>query len=85
MTLPSDATSVATELDCLGLLCPLPVYKTAMVLDELEDGALLRLVTTDPGAVADITAMTRRRQDTLVSIEEQAGTHTFLIRKGTDF
>ena len=81
MTVQSNTT---TELDCSGLLCPLPVYKAAIVLNKLEDGALLRLVTTDPGALADIPAMTRQRQDTLVSVEEGADSQTFLIRKGTN-
>lgn len=84
MTVQSNTTSTTTELDCSGLLCPLPVYKAAMVLNNLEDGALLRLVTTDPGALTDIPAMTRQRKDTLVSIEQEADTHTFLIRKGTN-
>ncbi len=83
MTVQSNATGVTTELDCSGLLCPLPVYKAALVLNKLEDGALLRLVTTDPGALEDIPAMTRQRQDTLVSVEEGAENQTFLIRKGT--
>ena len=84
MTTPTNTTSVTTELDCSGLLCPLPVYKAAIVLNKLEDGALLRLVTTDPGAIEDIPAMTRQRQDTLVSVEETADSQTFLIRKGTN-
>ena len=81
MTVQSNTT---TELDCSGLLCPLPVYKAAIVLNKLEDGALLRLVTTDPGALEDIPAMARQRQDTLVSVEEGADSQTFLIRKGTN-
>lgn len=82
MTTQSDTTSDTTDLDCSGLLCPLPVYKAAIVLNKLDDGALLRLVTTDPGALEDIPAMTRQRQDTLVSVESGDDSQTFLIRKG---
>ena len=84
MTTQSNPTTVTTELDCTGLLCPLPVYKAAIVLNKLQDGELLRLVTTDPGALEDIPAMARQRQDELVSVEETSDSQTFLIRKGTN-
>jgi tRNA 2-thiouridine synthesizing protein A len=71
-----------SELDCSGLLCPLPVYKTALALDKLEQGDHLRLITTDPGALEDIPAMTRQRGDHLVSVDEKDGTQVFVIRKG---
>ena len=84
MTTQPKTTSNTTDLDCTGLLCPLPVYKAAIVLNKLEDGALLRLVTTDPGALEDVPAMARQRQDTLVSVESEADSQIFLIRKGTN-
>ncbi|HUF14486.1 MAG TPA: sulfurtransferase TusA family protein [Acidimicrobiia bacterium] len=73
----------SVELDCEGLLCPLPVYKAALVLDKLESGARLRLITTDPGALQDIPAMTRQRGDTLVSADDEGGRQLFVIEKGT--
>lgn len=77
-------TSVeVTDLDCSGLLCPLPVYKAALVLNNLNDGDLLRLVTTDPGALRDIPAMARQRGDTLVEVAEEAGSQVFVLRKGS--
>lgn len=71
------------DLDCSGLLCPLPVYKAALALTNLEPGDRLRLTTTDPGALEDIPAMTRQRGDLLISQEEGDGRHTFIIEKGT--
>lgn len=71
-----------TDLDCTGLLCPLPVYKTAMALGKMQPGDRLRLTTTDPGALADIPAMARQRGDTLVSVEEIEGAQVFVIEKG---
>lgn len=77
------ATSDVTDLDCSGLLCPLPVYKAALVLNQLEDGAVLRLVTTDPGALRDIPAMARQRGDTLVEVLEEDGKQVFVVKKGS--
>lgn len=71
-----------TQLDCSGLLCPLPVYKTAIALDRLGPGDRLRLVTTDPGALEDIPAMARQRGDELLSVESQGGTQVFTLLKG---
>lgn len=71
------------ELDCTGLLCPLPVYKTALALGKLQPGERLRLTTTDPGALEDIPAMTRQRGDKLISTESGADSQVFVIEKGT--
>lgn len=84
----SNETPAATaveviELDCSGLLCPLPVYKAALALGNLEPGDRLRLTTTDPGALEDIPAMTRQRGDLLISQDAGDGRHTFIIEKGT--
>ena len=75
-------TTVAETLDCSGLLCPLPVYKAGIVLNRLEDGQVLELVTTDPGALADIPAMARQRGDSVLDVSETEGTQRFLVKKG---
>lgn len=77
----ADEPVVAETLDCSGLLCPLPVYKAAIVLGRLQQGEILELVTTDPGALEDIPAMTRQRGDTLLDISRREKTQKFLIRK----
>ncbi len=70
------------ELDCRGLLCPLPVYRAGLALGKLQPGERLSLITTDPGALEDIPAMTRQRGDNLISVEETAESQTFIIEKG---
>lgn len=70
------------DLDCMGLLCPLPVYKTALALNQLNTGDVVRLTTTDPGALRDIPAMARQRGDELVSVVEESDRQVFHIRKG---
>lgn len=69
-------------LDCTGLLCPLPVYKTALVLKRLQPGERLQLITTDPGALEDIPAMSRQRGDIIHSVDKQDNHQIFLIEKG---
>ncbi|MGF1616611.1 MAG: sulfurtransferase TusA family protein [Acidimicrobiia bacterium] len=81
-TTDTPTTVEVSDLDCSGLLCPLPVYKAALVLNKLEDGAVLRLVTTDPGALRDIPAMARQRGDTLVEVIEEGAKQVFVLKKG---
>ena len=71
------------DVDCSGLLCPLPVYKAALALNKLEPGDRLRLTTTDPGALEDIPAMARQRGDALISTSHDDTQQTFIIEKGT--
>jgi tRNA 2-thiouridine synthesizing protein A len=78
----SPIAADTVDLDCTGLLCPLPVYKAGLALGKLETGALLRLTTTDPGALEDIPAMARQRGDNLVSVERLADSQVFVIEKG---
>ena len=82
---PTAQTEITPSgsLDCSGLLCPLPVYKTALALGKLEPGQVLELVTTDPGALEDIPAMARQRGDTVHVAEDRGTSQRFLIEKGT--
>ena len=69
------------ELDCKGLLCPLPVYKTGQALKRLKTGQVLRVECTDPGSLADFPALARQRGDTLLSASEERGVQVFYLRK----
>jgi TusA-related sulfurtransferase len=83
MSQPSVTDIAVTEtLDCRGLLCPLPVYKAGVVLNRLQAGDVLELLTTDPGALEDIPALARQRGETLLGVEKGEGTQTFWVRKG---
>ncbi|MDP2900158.1 MAG: sulfurtransferase TusA family protein, partial [Candidatus Bathyarchaeota archaeon] len=41
-------------LDCTGLFCPEPVFRTRMALDELEPGQTLEVHADDPAAYEDL-------------------------------
>ena len=81
-TSQTNETVVAETLDCSGLLCPLPVYKAGIVLNRLDEGQVLELVTTDPGALADIPAMARQRGDSVLEMSKNEETQRFLVMKG---
>ena len=82
--LPVTGTAGPTAdlaLDCKGLLCPLPVYRTAQALSRLGAGQVLRVECTDPGSLADFPALARQRRLTLLSAAEQGGVQVFYLRK----
>jgi len=82
MTLGREVDGVDTELDCKGLLCPLPVYKASQALNRLRPGQVLRVECTDPGSLADFPALARQRGDVLLSSAKQGDVQVFLIKKG---
>jgi len=42
------------EVDCLGLLCPLPVLRARRVLAGMQAGAVLRVLASDAMAAIDL-------------------------------
>ncbi len=75
------AAAADVELDCKGLLCPLPVYRTSQALSRLKSGQVLRVECTDPGSLADFPALARQRNLTLLAAEERNGVQVFRLRK----
>jgi tRNA 2-thiouridine synthesizing protein A len=76
-------TEIAIDqvLDAKGLLCPMPVVKTAKAMKSLEPGQVLQLVATDRGSVADIPAWAEQTGNELVDWHEEDGVYVFLVRK----
>lgn len=67
-------------LDCLGLFCPEPVFKTRMRLDEMEIGETLEITADDPAAKSDIENLAENLgQEIVESVQE--GTVTRIIIK----
>ena len=58
------------ELDTCGLLCPMPVIRTAQAIAELTPGDQLRVIATDPGTMQDIPAWCRVHHHELLRAEE---------------
>jgi tRNA 2-thiouridine synthesizing protein A len=51
-------------------------------LGQLSPGQVLRLVTTDPGSLEDIPALTRQTGNTLLAAERHEDHQLFWIEKG---
>ena len=55
-----------TELDCRGMLCPLPVIELAKRIGDIAIGAEIVVLADDPAAATDIPAWCRMRGHELV-------------------
>lgn len=77
----SGLDHVTEQIDVRGLQCPLPVLKARKRLKTLDNGALLRVLVTDPAAVIDFPHFCNEAGHELVSTGEDDGILTFVIRK----
>jgi TusA-related sulfurtransferase len=68
-------------LDCLGLYCPEPVFRTRLALDEMEVGEVLEVTADDPAAEEDIKRLVRRLGHEILSFETDDDQMKFLIKK----
>ncbi len=72
---------MTTEIDALGLLCPLPVLKLRKRLSALGPGDEIRLIADDPAAIVDVPHFCNESGHELIESTEEGGTLTFVIRK----
>jgi tRNA 2-thiouridine synthesizing protein A len=73
-----------TLLDVKGMSCPLPVLRANRTLRGLAAGERLRVLATDRAAVADFQAFCRETGHALVSMSEEGGVFSFVIRRRPD-
>lgn len=71
------------ELDATGLICPLPVMKARHRLKAMAEGAVLRLICTDPAAVVDVPHFCAENGHTLIGEAPLGAARAYLIRKGS--
>jgi tRNA 2-thiouridine synthesizing protein A len=68
-------------LDCIGLYCPEPVFKTRLELDEMKVGETLEVLADDPAAESDIRSLVKNLGQELVDVAKKGDTVQILIRK----
>ncbi len=68
-------------LDCLGLYCPEPVFRTRMELDNMRIGEILEVLADDPAAEADIESLVKRLEQEIVSVRKDENTVRILVKK----
>ena len=76
MNIKSDKT-----LDCVGLYCPEPVFRTRIELDAVRVGEILEVLADDPAAEADIRSLVKHLEQEIVNVSKDGNTVRISIRK----
>jgi tRNA 2-thiouridine synthesizing protein A len=74
-------TQMNRRLDCLGLYCPEPVFRTRLELDELKVGETLEVLADDPAADSDIQSLVKYLGQQLVSSSKEGDKIRIVIKK----
>ena len=69
------------KIDCMGLYCPEPVYRTRTELDEMKVGETLEVLADDPAAEEDIRSLARNLEHEIVGVTKEGDAVRILIRK----
>jgi TusA-related sulfurtransferase len=68
-------------LDAYGLLCPMPIVKTALKVKEMRVGQVLEILASDAAIRDDMPAWCKATGNELLGIEEKDGEYRVYIRK----
>ena len=77
------SSAKTTELDLIGLKCPLPVLKTQKALASMTAGDRLSVTTSDPMAAIDLPHFCNEKGHLLLDMIQLTGDQMrFEIQKG---
>jgi TusA-related sulfurtransferase len=68
-------------LDCFGLLCPMPIVKTANEIKKMKMGEVLEVLATDEGIKTDMPAWCKATGQEYLGLEEKEGEYKVYIKK----
>ncbi len=71
-------------VDARGLLCPMPIVKTAKAMRSLAPGEVLKVIATDRGSIADIPAWAGSTGNELVEWHEDGADLVYFLRRGEE-
>jgi len=76
-----EQLKATVELDCKGLICPIPILKISRAMKEMPDGDRLCVQASDPFFQSDIEAWVRKMGHVLIDFQETLGVQTATIEK----
>jgi tRNA 2-thiouridine synthesizing protein A len=76
-----DQIKADRNLDCVGLFCPEPVFRTRQEIDKLDVGEVLEVIADDPAAEEDIPRLVKRLEQQLVEMRKEKDQFHFIIKK----
>ena len=74
-------SKIDRTLDCLGLYCPEPVFRTRLELDEMKVGETLEVFADDPAAESDIRSLVKNLGQELVNVTRKGDAVHIIIKR----
>ena len=68
-------------LDARGLKCPMPSVKTALALEQLHGGGIVKVMIDDPVSKNDLPAWVRGNGHQVLGIEDREGYVEVYVKK----
>ena len=69
------------SLDCFGLMCPMPIIKTAQAVKKMKIGQVLEVVATDKGIKQDMPAWCKTTGNECLAIEDSGEEIKVYVKK----
>jgi tRNA 2-thiouridine synthesizing protein A len=76
-----SAIFIDKEVDCIGMICPLPVLRTKKALSDMQTGKILKVTANDPGAKHDIPMFAKQTGNTLIHSEIEDDNFIFYLER----
>ncbi|MHA2062167.1 MAG: sulfurtransferase TusA family protein [Candidatus Sifarchaeia archaeon] len=70
-----------SELDCRGLYCPEPIFRTREEINKLESGQILKVIADDPAAGPDLERWAKNTGNELIELRKEGYDFIALIKK----
>jgi len=68
-------------LDCIGLFCPVPVFRTKEEIDKMAVGEVLAVLADDPAAEEDLRSWVKRAGHEILGLKKESDHIRVLVRK----
>ena len=72
---------IEAQVDARGLSCPMPIVRTATAIRPLASGAVVEVLTTDPGSLKDFAAWSRATGHEILEQTSDGAGFRFVIRR----
>ncbi len=78
-----DVNSIKPDavLDCVGLACPMPIFKTSTKIKELLPGQVLEVQSDDDGIEKDMPAWCRLTGNEYLGLIKAQGEYRVFVRR----
>ena len=77
MTISADI-----ELDLSGLMCPMPLLKAKLALNQMASAQVLKVIATDPGSEKDFQLFAQQSNNKILEFRKEESAYFYWIEKG---